>query len=570
MKTLVLTGTADRYWGWLFELLGVPCVRQSKPTDEILRRIEEFTQRDHSAYYLGQIELARMCGEQISDRALSYPGFRDLDPKELRVAVQQRLLGRFSTSIFFARVCRRILGEGQIKILIAAPSPVRAFLESSGLCVSQGLSRLSWMISVVESLGQIPGEHAKAMARVVRDYFKLRGAKADEGELPDAFFLGLSHYDFGDPETGLNIFSYLKERRLPFLNKAKRIFVAHDGARKTAEIKAENVVEGRDLFMCPGRRAMTVRELIVAIWAQLALAFGSIKRHKFGGWYDVLLTREMAQLPRARAWFKSVRPAVIVWPNSGGGDPIWAFLRKKYACENWLVAYSTNTGDLENKGEATGVANPYHSFLTADRFAVWNEEQRHWLRSLGYPEDKITAVGAVVFCKFPVRAAKGDSVIRISLFDVIPSDNRVVLPKGRVANYLSLKNMCAFVDDTFKAAEQVLGPGKFEILVKPKRRAPHDDAKYWEFLSKAFSNSAAVRVLEPETSPVKIIAESDAVISIPFTSTSWIGMEYGIPSCFYDPTGKIASTFITKNHPPLVNGFSELQNWLKRSLESAG
>lgn len=65
--------------------------------------------------------------------------------------------------------------------------------------------------------------------------------------------------------------------------------------------------------------------------------------------------------------------------------------------------------------------------------------------------------------------------------------------------------------------------------------------------------------INPDISARKLIEESDAVLSIPFTSTALIGMEKGKPSIYYDPSGTVMHR--CKTDVPIMKTKENLLKW---------
>lgn len=70
------------------------------------------------------------------------------------------------------------------------------------------------------------------------------------------------------------------------------------------------------------------------------------------------------------------------------------------------------------------------------------------------------------------------------------------------------------------------------------------------------------QVLE-RTSPHQVIANCHAVLSLPFTTTAFIGMELGIKTLFYDPIGLINPNDQALHNIPLLRGYRELSTWFE-------
>ena len=75
-----------------------------------------------------------------------------------------------------------------------------------------------------------------------------------------------------------------------------------------------------------------------------------------------------------------------------------------------------------------------------------------------------------------------------------------------------------------------------------------------------------VIVVDPSTSPIRVIEGCNAVISYWFTSTAILGREQGKPSIYYDPLGVIQKDDRAAHGIEVVSGIEELRAWVARVL----
>jgi polysaccharide biosynthesis PFTS motif protein len=92
--------------------------------------------------------------------------------------------------------------------------------------------------------------------------------------------------------------------------------------------------------------------------------------------------------------------------------------------------------------------------------------------------------------------------------------------------------------------------------------------RYAAVLSR-LAGSPAFASVSPDASALEIIARSDAVVSMPFTSTALLGRHLGKPSIFYDPHGLIQKDDRAAHGIPIVTGRAELIGWLAAELPGA-
>ena len=105
------------------------------------------------------------------------------------------------------------------------------------------------------------------------------------------------------------------------------------------------------------------------------------------------------------------------------------------------------------------------------------------------------------------------------------------------------------------------------IYIKLKRdvgnRLPRSYRKYLSKIMQ-FGN---VAIVPSDVSPFRLIENSDAVLSAPFSSPTIFGKYLDRPAAYYD-----AGDWINPNDPagrgqPILQGREQLERWIKRSFD---
>ena len=106
---------------------------------------------------------------------------------------------------------------------------------------------------------------------------------------------------------------------------------------------------------------------------------------------------------------------------------------------------------------------------------------------------------------------------------------------------------------------EVLNHPKWEIIWKRKRIVDR------KFISEAFNQKQfnlvrnKITIIDPNVAARSLVEASDAVISIPYTSTALIAKELGVSTIFYDASGEIRQK---RNHDIFVlKNKNELFQW---------
>jgi polysaccharide biosynthesis PFTS motif protein len=130
--------------------------------------------------------------------------------------------------------------------------------------------------------------------------------------------------------------------------------------------------------------------------------------------------------------------------------------------------------------------------------------------------------------------------------------------------YLSDLDACTkFLNSVIKVANEL----NVFVIHKPKRSSGANRKKgYQELTSSLTKNFKNYTILDSNFAPRKLIIESSAVVSIPFTTTAILGSELGKPSCFYDPTGYVNKQDPAASGMQIFNDSGEFKKWLERQI----
>ena len=145
---------------------------------------------------------------------------------------------------------------------------------------------------------------------------------------------------------------------------------------------------------------------------------------------------------------------------------------------------------------------------------------------------------------------------KIAVFDVTPTRPVFYTSLGwAIAPYWSEKLTMRFFNDI----GEIVDPNKVNLFWKQKRIVNY------MFIDKGFIRKRDLIInkyftaVHPDISAKRLIDESDAVISMPFTSPSIIGKELGKPSIYFDASGSIEKQ--NSHGIPVLKNKNELKNW---------
>ncbi len=232
-----------------------------------------------------------------------------------------------------------------------------------------------------------------------------------------------------------------------------------------------------------------------------------------------------------------------------------------------MIWYSTNTQlFVSNVYDNFSDSDPIFNQLFADNSYVWNEDQQEWLkRSTQIQNYKL--VGPI---HFRVRKKSYErpnpSSYFISVFDVIPHKNELIYKDTSISiyNYYTLENCKNFLNDILKVAEE--SSLKVTIGLKSKRDfSPRHDMAYHDFISE-LETSGRIKVIPHDEDIYEVVSRSNLVISIPFSSPTFVAEYLNVPGIFYDPTGIIACNFNFKGDVSFITGVDNLREVFEKHV----
>jgi polysaccharide biosynthesis PFTS motif protein len=193
--------------------------------------------------------------------------------------------------------------------------------------------------------------------------------------------------------------------------------------------------------------------------------------------------------------------------------------------------------------------------MTWNHFIVWDQQQENYLKKF-CPYANYTQVGYIDFSGNEFFSLSNRKVKRLAVFDITPTRPTFYTMLGfAISPYYSEKLNLTFLHDII----EVFNSDNWEILWKPKRNV---DKK---FISETFNQKQLnifrnkINIIAPNIAARSLVESSDAVISIPFTSTAILGKINGIPSVYYDASGTIEKN--RSRGIPLIKNRIQLKEW---------
>ncbi len=235
--------------------------------------------------------------------------------------------------------------------------------------------------------------------------------------------------------------------------------------------------------------------------------------------------------------------------------PLWAHEIEKKGLSVSLYCFSVNMDKFwrndRKEPDTYGL-----KIMLWNQFIVWDKQQEDYFKRY-LPRATFTRVGYLDFSGLAFNHLPKNGKKILSVFDVTPSRPIHYTRSGYVFAPYSEEMNLAFLEDIIK----VFNDGRWEILWKEKRIVGS------HFISNAFLRKRLNLVrgqmikVEPGIAATSLVEVSDAVISIPFSSPSLISKVKGIPSVFYDTSGKVRKK--QSYGLPVLKSKAELKEWFE-------
>lgn len=275
-----------------------------------------------------------------------------------------------------------------------------------------------------------------------------------------------------------------------------------------------------------------------------------------GNWWHAFLLNQTALSAQLRSLPKSRLASEYLFHNSGWiYRPLWTYDAEKAGSKITFYFYSTNCENFKTSEADAPIMYGWKA-MSWPNYLVWDNRQDDFVRMAVGNDCEITIVGSIWFQDSNKKApvCKGR---KVAVFDVTPFRRSFYCTLGNPEEFYTPDIVNKFLEDIVLLAER-----NYTILWKRKRNIGALAHPLYKSLVHRLDMLKNVVLIDSEISAVKIIEQSDFVISIPFTSTALIAHSLGKASAYYDPTGNIVKNDAAGHGIPLLSNYNELFHWV--------
>ena len=297
-------------------------------------------------------------------------------------------------------------------------------------------------------------------------------------------------------------------------------------------------------------------------WTMIAVILSAIDIFR-GRWWNALLLSEAAKGEIVRLAKPNQLAREYVFCNSDTiYRPIWTYEAIRKGSQ--IITYFYSTFEDFKIPSGYQANSSYWKLMNWPLYLVWDKYQEDLIRRTVGKSANIIVVGPIWFNSSAVEPPEFRNN-PIAVFDIQPlrSSTHFGISTMVDLGYSNPRVPIKFIQDI----DSVVSICGGTIIHKRKRSVGNLFHKgYQSMIEELSSNDRFTSVEPPEISPIRIIENCRAVISMPFTSTAILGRELGKPSIYYDPTGKLQKDDRGAHGIPILSGKDELQSWISSVL----
>lgn len=310
----------------------------------------------------------------------------------------------------------------------------------------------------------------------------------------------------------------------------------------------------QSLFLSPFTRGTDLLKFI--FWGIKAVTVAGFNI-LIGRWLYALLLKESALLAQITLLDRKLLAKDYLFNNSSSFyRPLWTYGAEKRGAQVIFYFYSIPSFLQITEANADRRFVENWILLSWSKYFVWNKHQELFVRKFVGDDPEVMISGPILLSDSSAEIEVVQQT-SIAVFDIQPYRDDFYKILGLAEEYFIPQIAIQFLQDI----STVLSEAGYCMLHKRKRDSGdqiHND--YIQYLNR--NDDKHVVSISPETSAIKVIEISNAVISMPFTSTAFLGSMQGKPSVFYDPTGKVYKNNPSANGIEVINGIIELRSWV--------
>lgn len=443
-------------------------------------------------------------------------------------------------------------GRGKGKVSIACPKEWRTIMRSGGFNISEtkslvrwnGLIVLYWCFGLFKIFKNLldPLSNRNSLERHPSNYAYFNGLV--EANLPNS-----NNYNYS-----YNIITWY----LGWAGRSRNVETVCHSVKSCG--RQELGGAAMEYLPAPIPRLETIREVILYfVWSAQTVTTTLCHLLK-GDWWSSMILSESALLAKIRIIPAEKLATEYLFSNSNTTyRPLWSYEAESAGSLVFLYFYSTNCEGFK-RPEAYPPPDSQYLCITWTNYLVWDSFQHDFVRRVAGGKAVVKVVGPIWFSDSS-RTNKDYPPNLVAVFDVQPARDSFYRTHcfefdyyiPGIANRFLMEILEVCIEHDCKMALK----RKRDIgnLAHPRYRKMIDDL--------VIDNNCIC--IESNVNAIRLIKESIAVISTPFTSTAILAQKLGKPSVYFDPLSLLQENDRGAHGIRVINDKNRLAEWL--SLE---
>ena len=448
----------------------------------------------------------------------------------------QKLFNSSTTNSLIKSVADKKVGQ-----IFPFSKNLRAQLESKNLRVKNLQSELFWRFKCLTHLGFSFINLLNILRRNKVDFSKKK-------EFLDLYIHGVRKETLAISQTDEkldNILSYFKNR-----NKTNKIMV-HLSDNRDKEIMSDVCVVNSPFF------GFTLFKIISIIFFYLFLAIRAFWDLVLGSGYLAFMSNEILLKKLAlEINDKYIAREYAFSQSTISYFPAWLGVLSERGAIVTLYFYSHNLLPMQKKEEKQDWYYLYN-LLNWPSYLVWDKK-------FGNEIKKIALNSPSIEISDPISLMDNNNQILdiaeyIAIFDVTPVRPSALSNYGIFSTIYDDEFSKYFFKKIISIAEKLGQP----VVIKHKRNKTVPTSKRYRHLMNGLSKKSIVKFLNPDISARRVILNSKASISMPFTSTALIAKFSNKPTIYFDPFGDLEKNQLASLDVDIISDEQNLISWMK-------
>ena len=439
-------------------------------------------------------------------------------------------------------------------MVVSLPKSWQNRLMETGIKINSKASTFSWYVQVLMRLAY---GHYILLKLIFINTFKIENRyKNQQGH---SYFVDLlpNNLPTGQIDS-FDIFSWFNSMRKQNALSEKRFL--HSVKPSGKKVFCDRFSIEYDVE--PYYRIYSPRNKIIFILWSIRMSLIANSNLLFGRWWYALLFSEIVKA-KATQLSPDFASEYLFHYSVSIYRPLWSYVPERNG--SVIRCYFYSAVDQPKTPDNMDSQRYLWAPVTWPEFLVWDLFQKKQLEQHICKGARVSICGPTYFndCSADIPPSNRPF---LAVFNIDPHRQSSHFGISTLADYYSKnpKVRDQFLRDIVEIAAEM----GFNVFIKPKRDIGNRMPKAYSALLRELSLHDHVTIVPSCISPFRLIKDSVATISAPFTSPTLFGGYLSIPSAYYDPSCWIDPRDGAARSAPILLGKKMLKSWLFKTIGS--